>query len=89
MTNDGFSGLDCVDTGVIGDGQTAKTLMGWDAGTECNDERQIDMIALMGPNRAPENGVIHLHPGIRGNRDAPKKWDFHGPVARVTIKRVG
>ena len=63
-------------------------LKGWDAGTERNDERQTNMIALMGPNRNPENGVVHAHPGIKGNRDAPKKWDFHGNVAKVTMRRV-
>lgn len=88
MTNDGFSGLDGVDTCVIGGGQTVKTATGWGAGTERNDERQTDLIGLMGPNRNPEDGVIHRHPGIRGNHAVSKKWDFHGPVARVTIKRV-
>lgn len=87
MTNDGFTGIDCLDTMAVGE-MRSMTLKGWDAGTERNDERQTDMIALMGPNRNPENGVIRAHPGIKGNKDAPRKWDFHGDVARVTIRRV-
>lgn len=87
MTNDGFSGIDCVDAMAIGEERTMM-LKGWDAGSEKNDERQANMIALMGPNRNPENGVIHPHTGIRGDKDAPKKWDFHGDVAKITIRRV-
>lgn len=87
MTNDGFSGIDCLDTMAVGE-MKSMMLKGWDAGTEKNDERQADMIALMGPNRNPENGVIRAHGGIKGNKDAPKKWDFQGDVAKVTIRRV-
>ena len=46
------------------------------------------MIALMGPNRNPEMGKIHPHPRIKGDHDAPKGWDFHGDVAKVTLWRV-
>lgn len=86
-TNDGFTGIDCVDTMALGSKKTM-TLMGWDAGSEKNDERRTNLIALMGPNRNPENGVIHRHTGIRGDRDAPRSWKFGSPVARVTIRRV-
>ena len=73
MTNDGFAGIDGVDTMTVGE-MRSMTLKGLDAGTEKNDERQTNMIALMGPNRNPGMGKIHPHPGIKGDHDAPKGW---------------
>lgn len=81
MTNDGFAGIDGVDTMTVGE-MRSMTLKGLDAGTEKNDERQTNMIALMGPNRNPEMGKIHPHPGIKGDHDAPK-----GGTSTATSRR--
>lgn len=86
-TNDGFTGLDGVNLLEM-TGPRSFDVIGYDAGTEMNTEDATDLVALMGPNRAAENGVITAHTGIRGDKDAPKAWDFHGPVARITITPV-
>jgi hypothetical protein len=86
-TNDGFSGF----TGVDGYGlKKAMTLdvIGYDAGSEKNNEKKGFLGALgAGNDRDPENGVITVHTGIRGDADAPKSWnwDVSKPVAHVTI----
>lgn len=70
----------------------AKTmdLMAWEAGTEKNDEKKANLIALMGVGRDPENGVVARHKGIRGDADAPAEWKFDPakPVARITIAPI-
>ena len=46
--------------------------------------------ALGGGNmRDPENGVITIHTGIRGDADAPASWNFDPAlVAQVTLTPV-
>ena len=86
-TNDGFTGLDSVNLLEM-NGPRTVDVMGYDAGTEKNSERATDLVARMGPNRQNENGVITVHKGIRGDKDAPKSWNFSGAVARITIEPV-
>jgi hypothetical protein len=70
-------------------GNTASVdVMGLDAGPEKNNEEKGFMPAFgFGNLRDPENGVITVHTGIRGNVDAAKdwNWDVTKPVAHVTI----
>lgn len=87
-TNDGFSGLDTLDLRSIVGTQTFD-LIGMDAGTEVNNEQTGFLGALGGGNaRAPENGVITVHPGILGFADAPTSWNWSNPVGRLTITAV-
>ncbi|MDX1933785.1 MAG: spondin domain-containing protein [Capsulimonadales bacterium] len=84
-TNDGFSGQDSIDLFSL-TGTTVFDLMGYDAGTEINNERTGFLGALGGGNgRDPENGVITVHTGIRGDVDAPASWNWTNPVARISI----
>jgi hypothetical protein len=90
MTNDGFGGLEAVDAF----GLTAPVtidIKGYDAGSERNNEARGFLGALgEGNMRDPEDGVITVHTGIRGDRDAPIAWNFDtNLVARVTITPVG
>lgn len=86
-TNDGFSGIADVDAFGLTQPLTIE-VQGYDAGSEKNNELKGYMPALGGGNeRDPEDGVIALHTGIRGDADAPASlnWDVSKPVARVTI----
>lgn len=88
-TNDGFTGVDSVNLlGITG--PTTFDLVGYDAGTENNNELAPFLIAAPfdGPARDPTDGVISPHPGIRGDADAPAAWAFTNPVARLTITPV-
>jgi hypothetical protein len=60
------------------------------AGTEKNNEKKSHLIAMMGTERDPENGVVATHQGIRGDADAPADWKFDTakPVARITLAPV-
>jgi hypothetical protein len=86
MTNDGFTGVNGVNALAL-ERPMSMELYAWDAGTEQNTERREHLVALMGPGRAPENGRVMRHRGIRGDADAPAMWRFDAqrPVARVTI----
>jgi hypothetical protein len=87
-TNDGFTGLDAIDLWNINDEKTIE-LGAYDAGTERNNEKAPFLVAKMGSNRDPENGVVRMHPGLKGGSDAPASWKFDpNLVARITIKRV-
>jgi hypothetical protein len=86
-TNDGFSGVSGVDAYALTAATTVEVL-GYDAGSENNNEKKGFLGALGGGNdRDPENGVIGPHAGIRGDADAPKDWtwDVNAPIARVTF----
>jgi hypothetical protein len=87
MTNDGFTGINGFAAYELREPQRME-LMAYDAGTERNNERKSHLIALMGTERDPENGVIKRHDGIRGDADAPDSWKFDPsrPVARITIE---
>lgn len=89
MTNDGFTGISAVN-GYQLERPVTMELLAYDAGTERNNEKRAFLVAMDGPNRDPENGVIKRHTGIRGNADAPAAWKFDTsrPVARVTITPV-
>ncbi len=87
QTNDGFTGLDAVNLLDVADSRTLE-LVAYDAGTERNNERNPYLIARMGLERDPEAGVVAVHPGVRGDADAPASWRFADPVARVVIRRV-
>lgn len=86
-TNDGFSGVSAVDAFSLTAPLTVE-VEGYDAGSEVNSEKKGFLGALGGGNdRDPENGVVTVHTGIRGDADAPKdwNWDVSAPVARVTF----
>lgn len=89
-TNDAFTGLDAVQLGR----RTQVFEVGaYDAGTEANNELASHIPGPAGGNpfvRAPEGGVVAHHPGVAGVGDldpAVHGWD--GPVARITIERIG
>lgn len=86
MTNDGFSGLSGVNAYELRSSRTID-VMAYDAGSERNNERRPYLVAMMGIARDPENGVVTMHKGLRGDADAPAAWKFDPsrPVARVTI----
>jgi hypothetical protein len=89
-TNDGFSGVSAIDAFSLTAATTVEVL-GYDAGSENNNEKKGFLGALGGGNdRDPENGVITQHAGIRGDADASKdwNWDVSKPVARVTFTPV-
>jgi hypothetical protein len=86
-TNDGFSGVSGFDAFSLTAAATVEVL-GYDAGSENNNEKKGFLGALGGGNeRDPEDGVVTTHTGIRGDADAPKdwNWDIAAPVARVTF----
>jgi hypothetical protein len=89
MTNDGFTGINGVDVYNLREAKTMD-LMAYDAGTEKNNEKKAYLIAMMGTERDPEEGVVSQHKGIRGDADAPADWKFDPskPVARLTITPI-
>lgn len=89
-TNDGFTGLDAVALG----GRTRVYEVGaYDAGSEANDELASHIPGPAGNSpfvRAPEGGVISHHDGVLGGGDLdPSVYGWDGPVARITIERLG
>jgi hypothetical protein len=89
MTNDGFTGVNAFNAYELTQPRVLD-LMAYDAGTEKNNEKKSHLIAMMGTDRDPENGVVALHQGIRGDADAPASWKFDAskPVARITISPI-
>jgi hypothetical protein len=86
-TNDGFSGIAAVNAWTL-KGSKVIDVLGYDAGSEKNNEKKGFLGAIGGGNdRDPEDGVVAVHTGIRGDADAPREWnwDVTKPVARVTI----
>ncbi len=88
-TNDGFAGITNFNAWDLEDGESITIdVMGWDAGSEVNNEESEFMPALGGVEmRDLEHGVVHMHTGIDGDADAPDEWDWDTsePVARITI----
>lgn len=83
-TNDGFTGNNALDLfGALAPG--GYELFALDAGSEVNNESALFLPALGGTLNDPENGVVGIHTGIRGDADAPASWGFSGAVARVTV----
>jgi pentapeptide MXKDX repeat protein len=86
-TNDGFSGVTGIEAFSLTE-PTSVEVLGYDAGSEKNNEKKGFLGALgAGNDRDPEDGVITRHAGIRGDADAPLDWtwDVNAPVARVTF----
>lgn len=90
MTNDGFGGFVDLDAWDLTAPVTID-IIGYDAGSERNNELKGFLGALgEGNMRDPENGVVAIHTGIRGDADAPIAWNFDpNLVARVTVTPVG
>ena len=89
-TNDAFTGLDSV---KLRNGTRVYEVGAYDAGTEANNELGSHIPGPVGNNpfvRDPEGAVITHHAGVQGGGDldqAEHGWD--GPVARITIERIG
>ncbi len=88
-TNDGFSGVTSINAYELKE-PLSVDLVAYDAGTEKNNEKKASLIALMGTDRDPENGIIAKHTGIRGDADAPASWKFdvNKPVGHITFTPV-
>ena len=99
-TNDGFTGLDGI---KLPGGFKPEThlVVGYDAGTEANDElftSIVDPCGGIGPvavpgdglnTRTATSGVITSHPGIAGIGDLdPAVYGWGEPVAEITIQRM-
>lgn len=89
-TNDAFTGLDGV---KLGNGTRVYEVDAYDSGTEVNNELATHIPGPIGGNpfvRAPEGNVIAHHPGVQGGADLdPAVHGWEGPVARITIERIG
>ncbi len=97
-TNDGFAGIDGV---KLPGGFKPATFfaVGYDAGTEANDElfaSIVDPCGGIGPVAAGPDGearpatagVVTAHPGITGVGDLTMPHEWTEPVARVTVERM-
>jgi hypothetical protein len=86
-TNDAFTGLDSLH--LNGQGGVYH-VNAYDAGTEKNSEDCAFLaVCLSLYSRDPENGVIHPHPGLRGDNDlSTAMWGWADPVARISIERL-
>jgi hypothetical protein len=86
-TNDAFTGLDSVH--LNGQGGTYQ-VNAYDAGTEKNSEDCAFLaVCLSLYSRDPEHGVIHPHPGLRGDNDlSAAMWGWADPVARISVERL-
>ena len=88
-TNDGFSGNRSFDLMTVGNAPVVLNLIALDAGTEVNNEQNAYLPARGGVFNDPENGVVDIHPGLRGSSDptsdVPDSWKWTGAVARLTI----
>jgi len=97
-SNDGFAGIDGAELPEhVGD-SSMLAAAAYDAGTEINTEAYADIVppcdgmggsGMSNPALA-EGGVVHMHGGITGAGDlTPAQHGWSGPVASVTITRVG
>ena len=101
-TNDGFAGLDS--KRLPRAGRTATYyLRGYDAGAELNTELRADIVPApfcSTPVGAPGGngedqpeidgfGRISPHPTLRGVGDMPDRFDWRGPVLKVTVTNNG
>ena len=92
-TNDAFIGLNSVE--VSRKGSTFYSV-GYDAGSEANDELCTNIPGPTCGGVGPSPGVnpgdenyVHVHRGIHGIGDlAADVYDWRNPVARITVKRV-
>lgn len=91
-TNDSFAGLDSV---ALPKKSATYYALAYDAGSEANNE---DCAYIPGPPCAPGSGnartssgegFITIANGVQGGADLnPKKLDWRGPVAIITITRI-
>jgi hypothetical protein len=89
-TNDTFVAVDSLRLPRYG---TTVTAMAYDAGSEDNDEL---CASIPGPQCGGEpfseglgEGYVHVSSGISGEADLPSmEYDWHNPVARVSVRRV-
>ena len=90
-TNDGFISLNSVEAPRYG--TAIYYSPGYDAGSETNDEL---CISIPGPTCGGEGqspgaggeGYVHINRGTHGIGDlSPDVYDWHNPVARITISR--
>jgi hypothetical protein len=92
-TNDGFVGLNSQDLPWDRAPYTV-ILLGYDAGSELNDERCANIPGphCGGVGASPGvggEGFVHVHNGIHGFADLrPSTYDWRNPVAQVTIRRL-
>lgn len=100
-TNDGFTGLDAVNLGELGEGDTMTLYsLSYDAGTENNSESAATVPGPaaggegFNPMRDDPVSWVAMHPGVLtqddGNPDSAltsiNRWD--NPVAKITITRL-
>ena len=91
-TNDGFIALNSVK--VPRHGSTTYYSVGFDAGSEPNDELCISIPGPTCGGEGPSPGVdgegyVHINRGIHGIGDlAPDVYDWRNPVAEITITRA-
>ncbi|MEM7081688.1 MAG: spondin domain-containing protein [Pseudomonadota bacterium] len=93
-TNDSFVGLNTVRAPRFAWQTLDYTAIGYDAGTEPNDELCANIPGPqcggegVSPNAGGE-GYIRVSPGIHGEGDlTASAYDWRNPVARVSIQRV-
>lgn len=86
QTNDGFMGLD--GAALSPQGGTVD-VMAFDAGTEENTERMVDVpgppFGGMGHQATSPVQPITPHPGILGAGDIPAQFNWSGAVARIEV----
>jgi len=97
-TNDGFAGLDSVTLPRwAGDTRTLR-VRAYEAGSETNTERHDDLVPApfcggggkgsTASNPALAEGrKVRVHRGVEGVGDLGPQFDWHNPVAEVTIRR--
>lgn len=92
-TNDSFVGLDSLDLPWSG-GSVTRLLLGYDAGSEPNDERcaNIPGPRCGGQGASPGvsgEGYVYVSNGMHGIGDlSAAVYDWRNPVARVVVRRV-
>ncbi len=93
-TNDSFVGLNSVRLPRGARGSITYTAIGYDAGSEPNDElcANIPGPPCFGAGGSPDEGgegYVRVSPGIVGDADvSARAYDWRNPVARVTVTRV-
>lgn len=90
-TNDSFMALDTVLLPMFG--RTEFTALGYDSGTEVNDElcANIPGPRCGGEGTSPQGGEGHVHisNGMHGHGDlSATVYDWRNPVATVLVRRV-
>lgn len=75
-------------------GKITVRAVAYDAGAELNNEIETDVQAIPDIGNSedslePGEGFIHIHPGIRGDAELPKTFDWRNPVVEITIERLG